>query len=1148
MIHKKPIYIYIYILITIALVNCEPDKVLYTVIPQKAKIIESSFKKKAVFLKWNVKKLKEEKVAAYGISYGIVNGKTIKKREVVPKFMEAEGFTIRKLKEGTQYWFKVQAIYEEFAGPWSEKAEGTTGKPQPPVNFTVEKNTKAAKWFVNVSWENNPLNDERKLNIEEYRVKCWDSNNPKNKYEKTFSSPTKVSTQGVLETSGKVNYVCSVQVKTDKGTLSEVKQSGVLAFDDIEKPAVSKKSERWGTPITITKVADHSYELKQAINGVAFDESTGQVTALQPAARIIIVAKRTGYEGSTESDPIEFTKQAGSTLNFVNIDVPVEYGKSGNTHTQTASNDRAVAGDTGVVAYSISPMGVGASVDTGSGKVVFTLGAIGNTFTITATKAESAKYEAQTASYQLTVQANTNTSDITKPAVSKRSERWGIPITVRKVADHSYTLKQAITGVAFDKNTGQVTATQSATGIIIVAKRTGYAGSVDSDPIEFTRQAGSTLKFANIDVPVEYGKSGNSYTQTASNDRAVAGDTGVVAYSISPTGAGASIDMASGKVGFTLAAIGKTFTITARKAESAKYEAQTASYQLRVQANTNTSDITKPAVNKRSERWGTPIIVRKVADHSYTLKQAITGVAFDESTGQVTATQAAARIIIVAKRTGYAGSVDSDPIEFTRQAGSTLNFVNKNVPVEYGKSGNSYTQTATNDRSVRGDTRNIEYSISPTGAGASINTGSGKVNFALRAIGKTFTITATKAESAKYEAQRASYQLRVRANTNTADITKPAVSKRSESWGTPIKFTKVADHSYTLKQAITGVAFDESTGQVTATQAVRGVIIVAKRTGYAGSTESDPIEFTRQAGSTLNFVNANKNIMYATGGTYTQAASNDRSVRGDTRNIEYSISPMGVGASINAVSGKVNFTPGAIGNTFTITARKAESAKYEEQTASYQLTVAKFKPANKAALKAEITKAIRARGNKVDLNYIDTSQVTDMSKLFQNMRTFNGNISTWNTSRVTNMSEMFDGARAFNQPLNKWKVSRVVKMWRMFADATSFNQPLNKWDVSRVTDMFAMFFGASVFNQPLNKWKVSRVTDMKYMFTNTRSFNQPLNKWDVSRVTDMGSMFSNTRAFNQNISSWADKSGRNIKNMFSDARAMWKSNAPRWAW
>ncbi len=401
MIHKK--LILFYILITIALVSCEPDKVLYKVIPQKAKIIESSFEKEAVFLKWDVKKLKEEKVAAYGISYGIVDGKTLNKREVVPKFMEAEGFTIRKLKEGTQYWFKVQAIYEEFTGPWSEKAEGTTGKPQPPVNFKVKKNTEKTKWYIDVSWENNPLNDERKLNIEEYRVKCWDSNNPTNKYEKTFSSPTKVSTQGVLETSGKVNYVCSVQVKTDKGTLSEVKQSGVLAFDDIEKPAVSKRSESWGTPITVRKVADHSYALKQAISGVAFDESTGQVTATQPAARIIIVAKRAGYAGSVESDPIEFTRQAGNTLRFANANKNTMYATGRNTYTQTAINDRSVRGDTRNIEYSISPMGTGASVDTVSGKVDFTLASIGTTFTITARKAESAKYEAQTASYQLTV-------------------------------------------------------------------------------------------------------------------------------------------------------------------------------------------------------------------------------------------------------------------------------------------------------------------------------------------------------------------------------------------------------------------------------------------------------------------------------------------------------------------------------------------------------------------------------------------------------------------------------------------------------------------------------------------------------------------------------------------------------------------------
>ncbi len=189
---------------------------------------------------------------------------------------------------------------------------------------------------------------------------------------------------------------------------------------------------------------------------------------------------------STDSDSIEFTRQAGNTLSFVNIDVPVKYGKSGNTYTQSATNDGSVSGDNRDIEYSISPTGAGASVDLVSGKVDFTLKAIGNTFIITATKAESAKYEAQTAEYQLTVQANTNTSGITKPAVRKRSEKWGTPITFLKVAGHTYALKKDVSGVSLDvsnKNTGEVRSTEVASGVIVVATKDG--NTEESDPIEF---------------------------------------------------------------------------------------------------------------------------------------------------------------------------------------------------------------------------------------------------------------------------------------------------------------------------------------------------------------------------------------------------------------------------------------------------------------------------------------------------------------------------------------------------------------------------------------------------------------------------------------------------------------------------------------
>ena len=49
----------------------------------------------------------------------------------------------------------------------------------------------------------------------------------------------------------------------------------------------------------------------------------------------------------------------------------------------------------------------------------------------------------------------------------------------------------------------------------------------------------------------------------------------------------------------------------------------------------------------------------------------------------------------------------------------------------------------------------------------------------------------------------------------------------------------------------------------------------------------------------------------------------------------------------------------------------------------------------------------------------DVSNVTDMSRLFQDMKDFNEDISMWNVSNVNYMKFMFNGATSFNQPLEK---------------------------------------------------------------------------------------------------------------------------------
>jgi len=65
-----------------------------------------------------------------------------------------------------------------------------------------------------------------------------------------------------------------------------------------------------------------------------------------------------------------------------------------------------------------------------------------------------------------------------------------------------------------------------------------------------------------------------------------------------------------------------------------------------------------------------------------------------------------------------------------------------------------------------------------------------------------------------------------------------------------------------------------------------------------------------------------------------------------------------------------------------------------------------------------------------NLNWIDTSRITDMSYLFIESE-FKGDISEWNVSNVESMYSMFAGSD-FNSDISKWNVSRVADMRYMF--------------------------------------------------------------------------------------------------------------------
>ena len=158
----------------------------------------------------------------------------------------------------------------------------------------------------------------------------------------------------------------------------------------------------------------------------------------------------------------------------------------------------------------------------------------------------------------------------------------------------------------------------------------------------------------------------------------------------------------------------------------------------------------------------------------------------------------------------------------------------------------------------------------------------------------------------------------------------------------------------------------------------------------------------------------------------------------------------------------------------------------------------------------------------------DLSLSNNMSGMFRNASSIDGDFSNWDVSSITRMDKLFYAATNFNGDISAWNVSMVNNMNSMFREASSFNKDLSSWDVKNVISFSRMFWQATSFDNNIFDIDTTSVaSNFSYMFYYATSFNQDLGSWDISSATNMFNMLKycglDLTNYDNTISGWASQ-------------------------
>lgn len=181
--------------------------------------------------------------------------------------------------------------------------------------------------------------------------------------------------------------------------------------------------------------------------------------------------------------------------------------------------------------------------------------------------------------------------------------------------------------------------------------------------------------------------------------------------------------------------------------------------------------------------------------------------------------------------------------------------------------------------------------------------------------------------------------------------------------------------------------------------------------------------------------------------------------------------------------------------------------------------------ANDECIFSIVKSEIQRLGHAANLNHIDVSGVTQMSKLFASKEYkarrdvddfFTGDIGQWSAMNSLSKSTISQWTNSININLNNkssnWNIENVQSIDSIFhgwhkeaalacVDMSEFNGDISGWKVFNVENAKGMFAG-SKFNNDLSEWIFATGADVKNIFQDSH-FEKDISSWPISEYSNV---------------------------------------------